>query len=282
MKTLSVTLVLMATAAVAGQQTPVDLPTLLAKVGAQVEHYYSRAQSIVCRELVRVQPIGSDMMSEGIGRRLEHELRVEWDASADGQPTSARVVRELLSARGRTLGPPEDPECLSPDQVSPEPLTMLLPARQPEYAFSVAGTRRTDGRDAVMIDYRPLRPGPSIVAWDGSCGSVEVPALVRGRVWVDAVSGEVLRLDERLGGQFNFSAPASTVRRGGPLFFVLERADSTIRYKRVTFTEPDETLMLPSSIDSFTVIRNSGVPRLRTSQEYTDYRRFLTGSRIVQ
>jgi hypothetical protein len=274
--------VVAASVTVAGQNSPGELPALLAKVGAHVEAYYRRAQSIVCREVVHMQPMGWGNSPEGIARRLEHELRVEWDASSDGYPTSARVIRERLSAGGRPLGSPDDPECFDSNAVSPEPLAMLLPARQADHTFTWAGTGRVDGRDAVMVDYKPNNPKPSIVSWDGSCGSVEVPALVRGRLWLDPLSGEVLRLDERLAGQFDFAATEETVRRGGPMFFVLERSDSTVRYKPITFTDPDETLMLPSSVDSFTVIRNSGVPRLRTSQKYTDYRRFLTGGRIVQ
>ena len=49
----------------------------------------------------------------------------------------------------------------------------------------------------------------------------------------------------------------------------------------MTFENPDETLMLPARIESTTIVRNSGVPRLRTTQTYTNYRRFVTDSRIV-
>jgi hypothetical protein len=38
---------------------------------------------------------------------------------------------------------------------------------------------------------------------------------------------------------------------------------------------------VPARIDSLTVIRNSGIPRLRTIQTYDNYRRFVTDSRIV-
>jgi hypothetical protein len=50
----------------------------------------------------------------------------------------------------------------------------------------------------------------------------------------------------------------------------------------VPFTNPDETLVLPASIDTITIIRNSGSPRLQISQTFGNYRRFVTGSRIVQ
>jgi len=62
----------------------------------------------------------------------------------------------------------------------------------------------------------------------------------------------------------------------------IERADSTIRYRRVAFSDPDETLVLPSSIETTTIVKNSGSPRTHISQTFTNYRRFVTGSRIVQ
>jgi hypothetical protein len=50
----------------------------------------------------------------------------------------------------------------------------------------------------------------------------------------------------------------------------------------MTFEDPDETLMLPARIESMTVVRHSGVPRLRTTQTYENYRRFVTDSPIVR
>ena len=48
------------------------------------------------------------------------------------------------------------------------------------------------------------------------------------------------------------------------------------------FTDPDETLMLPSRIESVVIVRNSGSPRLRITQSFSDYRRFVTESRLVR
>ena len=61
----------------------------------------------------------------------------------------------------------------------------------------------------------------------------------------------------------------------------MERWDTTIRFKAVRFSDPDETLMLPVSSTSLRITRGAGQPRLRTVVEYTDYRRFLTGGRVV-
>jgi hypothetical protein len=71
-------------------------------------------------------------------------------------------------------------------------------------------------------------------------------------------------------------------RRAPTSFMTIERSESSIRYKRVAFRDPEEALMLPASIETLTVIRNSGDPRVRKTQVFSNYRRFVTGGRIVQ
>jgi hypothetical protein len=49
----------------------------------------------------------------------------------------------------------------------------------------------------------------------------------------------------------------------------------------VKFDEPSETLILPVSQSTFQITRGAGTPRLRTTIQYTSYRRFMTGGRVV-
>jgi hypothetical protein len=62
---------------------------------------------------------------------------------------------------------------------------------------------------------------------------------------------------------------------------VIERADSSIQFKRVEFTDPEETLMLPASVDTLQIVSGGGIQRTRITQRFTDYRRFLTEGRVV-
>jgi hypothetical protein len=105
---------------------------------------------------------------------------------------------------------------------------------------------------------------------------------VHGRVWIDPDSGNVLRLDERLSGRFDYTLPRERQRAGGPSSITVERHESSIVYRPVTFRDPEETLMLPASIDTVSIVRNAGVPRLRTSQVFSNYQRFTTKGRVVQ
>ena len=59
------------------------------------------------------------------------------------------------------------------------------------------------------------------------------------------------------------------------------RSDSTMRYTAVRFSDPDETLMLPTTIENVSVTASNGIRGVRMTQQYRNYRRFLTESRIL-
>ena len=270
----------------AGQrpEPDVDLTQTLLRVGQRIEQWYARAQTIVSRETVSIQPLRADLTPVDFPRRLVFELRVGWDPEhmGHGVVPEASVLRAVLTVDGRPVRDGDDPGCMDPKPVSPEPLTILLPARLAQSEFSLGDTVRVDGRAALVIDYRGVAAAPPPdITWRAECVTVSLPGRSRGRVWVDAETYDVLRLGDRLVGEFEFDVPGDYVRRGASRSMVIERAETSIRYTRVPFTDPQETLMLPASIDTLTVIRGHGVQRFRISQRFTDHRRFLTGGRLL-
>jgi hypothetical protein len=252
-------------------------------VGERIEAYYQRAQSIVCTETVQLVTMDMGFTPDPHTRRLVYELRVSWDKAGDSDTTpEANVLRQLKSINGRPPKPGEEPGCLDPKPVSLDPLAFLLPHHQQEYKFTYKGVGRIgDGRTAAMVDYAPAGKPPPEITWNDSCVSINVPARTTGRVWIDRFAGDVLRIDETVMGPFDVQVPESQRRKGANPSLVLDRADSSIRYKLVTFTEPNEIVLLPESIEMMSVIRGSGAPRLRTTQRFTGYQRFVTGGRVV-
>lgn len=275
---------LAASTAAQPQPAVVDVGSMLVRVGERVAEYFARAQSLVCRETVSLQTLNPDLMTDGSrARRLLYDLRIEWLPSPDSNELPvANVLREIVSVDGRPPRPKDEPGCMDPKPVTPDTLVMLLPSKQSDYSFVFAGVGKQDGRAAVMIDYRSLEKGDVKVTTNKDCLSVEVPGRNRGRVWIDQVTGDVLRLDDRLTGMIDFDVPADRSRGRARGYMTIERADTSIRYRQVTFQDPEETLLVPTSIDTVTVIRNSGAPRVRKTQRFTDYRRFVTEGRIVQ
>jgi hypothetical protein len=276
-------LLLVAVTAHGQSNAPIDLPGMLARVGERVAAYYERAQSIVCTETVQMQTMDNNFSPDPHTRRLVYELRVSWNKTSEGdEPSDANVLRTLKTINGKAPKPGEEPGCLDPKPVSLDPLSFLLPQHQHEYKFEYKGIGKVgNGRTGVMIEYAAAGKEPPEVVWHDSCVSINVPQRTRGRVWIDRFGGDVLRIDETVLGPFDIRVPEEQQRKGAVPTMTLDRADSSIRYRTVTFTEPNEIVLLPESIELMTVIRGSGAPRVRTTQSFTGYQRFVTGSRLV-
>jgi hypothetical protein len=277
--------VLAAVAAVEAAQSgrdSTDVSALLGRVSARVEEFYARARTVTSTETVRFQQLRADFQPDGFARRLVYELRVAWDPPADGgPPPEASVLRQLLTVNGRTPRPRDEPHCTDPKDVAPDALSMLLPRNRGDYEFSLGGEARVDNRASVTIDFRSVSKETPEVVWTDDCVRVTVPGLTRGRIWIDAATHEVLRMDEHLTRFFDFRTSTEIARRTGETHMSLERYDSSIRYRAVKFEDPEETLTLPRLIETTTEWRGSVTRRNRMTQEFTDYRRFITGARIV-
>jgi hypothetical protein len=272
----------------AAQPEHSGLALLLERAGKQVERYFTRAQSLICLEVVRMQPLTASWSSDGLGRTVESELRLSWTPSTEGAAaTEAQTVRQLLKVNGSKPRHNDWKNCTTPEQQSTEtpPLSLLLPAERSKHRFAWAGTARIAGRKAVLVDYWRLAQASveaSMVEGRDDCVSFDVDGGMRGRLWLDAETDEVLRLDQSLKGMVEIRLPREVARYPhNPAYWTLERWDISIQFKRMSFTNPDETLVLPASMSSMQVTRGAGTPRLRTTTEYVQYQRFLTGGRVV-
>jgi hypothetical protein len=275
-------------AATVTAQAPPDIETLLAKVGERIADYYKRAQNVVCTEKTMVQPVGYDYAPRGFARVTEYELRVETDA--DGETTDAKVIRQLLKVNGKAPREKDKKDragCTDANPLSTEPLAFLLPAHRSEYTFVSAGFGKGKDRTSLIIDFTSSKPeGKGEIAEDPrgheDCFTWSLPVVVKGRVWVDAESYQVLRVEQRMAGMADLSVPAKLQRKHNlDNSVVVERHDTTIRYKTIPFNDPDEAMILPESIDTLIVVRG-GLESVRSRQTFTDYRRFLTAGRIVK
>src|SRR3954471_23878592 len=178
--------VLVLTAALQAQAPvrPGELPSVLARVAESVTRYYARAQSIMCIETVRLQSLGNDLLSDASpARRLDYELRVAWDPASAGETPEATVHRQLIKVNGRVPKPNDEPKCMDPKDVSPEPLAMFLPDGQADLLFTIAGTGKINGRRAVMLDFKSRAAGEAKMSATKDCLSFELPGRERGRAW---------------------------------------------------------------------------------------------------
>jgi len=275
-------------AVLSAQSSPaIDIAGVLTRAGERVTEYFARAQSIMCLEKVSLQKLAMGWSADGPARMVESELRLSWEPSADNPtPTEAKTLRQVLRVNGSPPRKKDYDNCTTPEQQASEeqPLSILLPQQRDKYAFSYSGREAVDRRDAVVIAYREVRKPSvdvSMVEDNENCISFDIEGGMRGKIWVDAETHDVLRLDRSLSGLVEIPLPRKATRVGGSMAWTMERWDSSIRFKRVTFEDPQETLVLPVSASTLQITRGAGTPRLRTSTQYQAYRRFITGGRLV-
>jgi len=279
--------VVVATSSVAAQAPP-DIDELLTRIGARISAFYERAQHVICLETSTVQPIDRTFSSQGFSRIVESELRVEADGGdAAGEAT---ILREVLKVNGRV---PRDKDskdrsgCTDPNPLSTEPLAFLLPAHRREYSFRLAGVGRDRNRSVFLIDFTSAdrRSRAELIedpAGHADCYDWVGHVASRGRVWVDTKTFDVVRIERGLPAMLDVTVPSKIQQRHQlDNEVVIDREDTTIRYRTVAFTDPDEELLLPESIETVIVARG-GLQSTRRTQIYSNYRRFVGDARIVE
>ena len=283
------TAILLACATLLAQQAPP--PETLARIGGYVERYYTQARSIVAEETVVIQPVGRDLAADGFARTAVYELRVEWNPLAERASERATAVRTLVRSSGPPLFEKGKEACADPPAITPEPLSFLLPANQGEFVITLGKPARHNGRRATILEFTERDPEPTRVSVEGPCTFAYFPAKLRTRVWADAMTAEILRVDESLTGVVDIRVPREQQGKDKDLPNTVnwERADTSIRYRGVKFSDPDEELLLPASIETLQVYSAAygrsvemRASRLRRTQTFRHYRRFVTGSRILQ
>ena len=279
---------LLGVAASGEPQAEPDLPTLLEAVADRLTTYYQRAQSVVCTETSTVQPIDRQWSSLGFARTVESELRFELETADGDELPVGRIVRDIRRINGRV--PRESDRksrsgCTDPTPLSPEPLAFLLPPQRDTYRFTSVRRGRERDRPALIIDFTSVNrtSRPQLIEDErghDDCFDWKGPLAVRGRVWVDAQTYDVRRIDRGLPGPVDVRVPDLLQRRYHfDPYVVIDRDDVSMRFKPVAFTDPDEVLLLPEAVESITVLRN-GLQSTRRTDRFSDYRRFLTAARI--
>lgn len=262
------------------------LADTLQRATARVEEFLVRAQSLVCTEKVFVQYLDAGLNRGNPGRTIESELRLSWPPDDDGGNTEAQARRRVLKVNGRTPRENDRNNCTTPErhETSPQPLALLLSSERHKYTFAMGRPGRQGGRPAVIVDFKEVAKATGEVISndaDGDCLTLNFDGGTRGRLWLDAETMEVLRMDQHL-TYVTLKMPEVLRRRlGGGTDAMLDRYDTSITFKRVTFTEPDEALLLPSTTTTLMITRGSANFRQRTTTTYSGYKRFVTGGRIV-
>jgi hypothetical protein len=266
-----------------------DPLTVVDKVAERLAAYYERAQHLICTERATVVPIGLRPNDPGFARTVVSELRVDIEAGdGDGRP-EPRVRRKVLRVNGREPRARDATSragCTDPPPFASEPLAFLLPAQRGDYRFTSVRTARERDRPALVLEFSSLRRGHPILIEDelghDDCFDWKGPLPVAGRVWIDAETYAVLRLERHLAGPTDVRVPPALQHNFGfEQWLTIDRDDLYIKFTEVAFAEPAEVLLLPAAIESQSIVR-SGLQSSRRTQVFSGYRRFLTDGRVIK
>jgi hypothetical protein len=262
-------------AAVGHAQAPANpqLAGVLAGLAERAQHYYDRLTSILCVETVTQQELKFNLSPTGKPRVTVYELAVTRDPRAKAA-SEFRVERKLQSVNGKRAGKWEEPGCTDPKTGTPEPLGFLLAKNQHEFRFSLADAGPDGPAGALAIDFVQAPPERVAITWHDNCFDAEGGGQ-EGRLWFDPQTYDVLQMQVRLPKPFLIPIPSGIF--GSPSMSVrVEKSDMAMRFTRIKFQNPDETVLLPEFTEVVTLFR--GVPSLRTVQILSDFRRFLAES----
>jgi hypothetical protein len=273
----------------AGRAQPaLTVDEVVARVGERVAELHKRLQNVVCTEMATVQPIGFNFSPEGMSRTVESELRVEAEGGdPPGDPAVVRQVRKVNGRAPRERDKKDRSGCTDPNPLSAEPLAFLLPVHRSEYRFKLTGSGNEQKRNALIVDFESIdrRTNPELIedkSGHDDCFDWSGHIPTKGRIWIDAESFDVLRVVRGNRGPVDVNVPVRLQRLHRLDGYVtIDRDDTTIRYRTVAFSDPDEILLVPESIDSLLLVRG-GLQSTRRSQTFSDYKRFVTAGRVVK
>ena len=246
------------TAVVSAQtaQTPDPLEDVLGRVAARVgASLHARPESPARRN--------DDDSEHRFGFSRRRASRACSKPTCGSSPTSwratartrveTRVVRDFRKVNGHQPRKKDDHDCLDPNPISPEPLAFLLPAQRTKLRLQ---TDRPGQGEGQPRDHRRVpRTGggePKVEERDLTSARKMVPEHRHPRpckrAGVDRcleLRGDARRFVDR---PRRLPVPDTKRRRiGMDAFAVLERLDTSIRYKPVPFLDPEETVILPES-----------------------------------
>ena len=253
-----------------------ELSLILGSLAARTQQYYDRFISIICTETVHQQELRFNLAPIGKPRETVYELSVTRNPRSKDEDDFL-VGRLLQAVNGRPARKYQERGCTDPKTGTPEPLGFLLAKNQDRYRFTLPDAVPGGPPGTRAVDFIEAPPERVRITWKGVCFEAEGGGH-EGRVWFDPETFDILQVELRL------SKPFLVPMRPGNIGLMpavrVERFESTMRYSRVNFTQPDETVLLPESIQTLTVFR--GVPSMRTTQKLSQFRRFLSESIIRQ
>lgn len=282
-------LLLCAAAAARGQEAAAPAPPdeklarILERAGAAVEKYQAGLFSITFVETLRDEELNKDMTPKKSKEFVFETVVLRERLSGDEEDFYPKSLRRLKTVDGKPAKPSRRVPWYGYNVQS---LGMLLPKFQSLYEFTLEGEEAVGGRAAYRI--RALRPGqpPPQAEWRrrfmGAGLSFRALAPVYVLLWVDAENFDVLRCEQHLVAPFEFDSPRAFGAFGPSRRIKYARQDYAVTFRRQTFKDPEQTLLVPEAAEWLYVMEGAKHPRLRATLRFSNYQRFRSDVKIIE
>jgi hypothetical protein len=258
------------------------LERILERVGEGVARYQSGLFSIAFTETLRREELREDMTAKKSKEYVFDSVVLREALSDDEEDYYPRLVRHLKTIDGKPSKKRLGPEV----NYAVSSLGFLLPKNRALFHLTLDGEETEAGRKLYRV--RMLSPGEGEprVEWQRRAVGFRfrVVAPLVYMIWVDAETFDVLRLESHLAAPFEFDGPRAFGfgRLGPSRHFKYAAEDYFVRFRRRQFKDPEQTLLVPDSVEWVTVIEGASKPRTRATLRFSNYQRFRSDVKIIE
>jgi hypothetical protein len=265
-----------------GQSQPPDISEVMERVGERVKQHYIDLKKLAWTDTIREQELNPDQTPKDKAREFAYDMIIRLQEIDEKiAPFVVREVSDLRVADGKPVRKGTSSKSTDPRAASVGSVAILMPGPRARYGFSYGGDADLDGRKTLLIDvtFPPSTRVPQ-VQWNdtfrlfGVSRNFELTGVSydKARLWVDAETFDVLRNEVR-STPFEFSRN----EKGKKITFEMA---TTFRFKRMSFENPHESLVVPESIEILRTFKGAKGGGVRTLHAFTDYKRFTGETRI--
>ncbi|HEX8501898.1 MAG TPA: hypothetical protein VF659_15050 [Pyrinomonadaceae bacterium] len=259
------------------------LARILERAGEAVAKYQAGLFHLSFVETLRDEELGKDMTPKKSKEFVFETVVLREEVSAGEDDFYPKSLRRLKTVDGK---PAKEGRRVPWYGYNVQSLALLLPKHRPRFEFTLEGEERVGGRAAYRI--RVLQPGqpPPRVEWSRGMLGVGLRfhpfAPTYALLWVDAENFDVLRFESHLVEPFEFDSPRAFGPFGPSRRLRWMNQDYSVTFRRHTFKDPEQTLIVPEAAEWLTVIEGAKHPRLRATLRFNNYQRFRSDVKVVE
>jgi hypothetical protein len=259
------------------------LERILGGAGEAVARYQAGLFSITFKETLRDEELKKDLTPKKSKEFVFETVVLREALSENEEDFYPKTLRRLKTVDGEPVKKGRRVPWYGNNVQS---LALLLPQYRKFHEFTLEGEERVGGRAAYRV--RALRPGqpPASVDWDRGPMGVGMrfrpSAPVYILLWVDAENFDVLRFETHLVAPFEFDSPRLFGAFGPSRHLRWMKQDYAVTFRRQTFKDPEQTLLVPDAAEWLTVIEGARHARLRAAIRFSDYQRFRSDVKIIE